>query len=149
MKLLYKQRPNSASRQVDEIVEFATEVLQNTDWTPEDIVKAFKLILDLVCMCSDWERLVWAINNATDLRRLCFITEHGSIGMGPPAIQPGDVVAILFGAKAPFILRPTDIDGEYRLIGQCYVNGIMHGEHIEKLKAKGRFEESTTTFTLV
>ena len=149
MKLAYKQSPNSASRQNDEIMEFATEVLQNVDWTPEDIVKASRLVLALLGMCGDWRRLPWVVQNSTDPRRLFFITEHGTSGMGPPAIRPGDVVAILFGAKAPFILRTTDIDGEYRLIGQCYVNGIMHGEHIEQLKAEGKFEESRRTFTLV
>ena len=149
MKLLYRQSAIGALLYIDKVIEYASKVFESLNWTPEDVFMAFKFVLLTSCMCGDWERFPSVVANTTDYRRLFFITEHGTFGMGPPAIQPGDVVAILFGAKSPFILRPTDIDGEYRLIGQCYVNGIMHGEHIEKLKAEGKLEESTRTFTLV
>ena len=149
MKLLYRQSGIGALRHIDEIIEYAFKVFDSLNWTPEDVFMACKLVLLTSCMCGDWKRLPPVVVSATDRRRLFFMTEHGSIGMGPPAMRPGDIVAILFGAKAPFILRPTDIDGEYRLIGQCYVNGIMHGEYIKQLKAEGKFEDSTRTFTLV
>jgi hypothetical protein len=38
----------------------------------------------------------------------------------------GDVIAVLLGGTVPFLLRE---DGHnYRLIGDCYVHGIMDGE---------------------
>ena len=149
LKLLYKQSPDSVSSDVKEIIEFATEVLATMDWTEENKLTALKRIMASLWTVGDWRRLPYTIQGTTDPRRLFFITECGSMGMGPPAIQPGDVVVILFGARVPFILRPTKADGVYRLIGECYVNGIMHGEHIEKLKAEGKLEESTRRFTLV
>jgi hypothetical protein len=34
---------------------------------------------------------------------------------------------VLERAQTPFMLRKEG-EGEYRLIGECYVHGIMHGE---------------------
>jgi hypothetical protein len=44
-------------------------------------------------------------------------------------MQVGDVVAVLFGARVPFVLRQQQ-DGRYRLIGDCYVHRMMDGEAI-------------------
>lgn len=41
--------------------------------------------------------------------------------MGPESIQNGDIVAILFGADAPFILRPTQ--GYYKPVSEAYSIG--------------------------
>lgn len=81
--------------------------------------------------------------------RTFFITQYGHIGKGPTAAQADDIVVVLFGGQTPYILRPTEKDGDYLFIGECYLDGIMHGEHIEKLKAEGRFDEAKTFFTLV
>ncbi|MGH7962863.1 MAG: hypothetical protein ACRERD_13710, partial [Candidatus Binatia bacterium] len=45
-------------------------------------------------------------------------------------VQTGDVIAILFGARTPFILRPQPLEGKagYRIIGDCYIDGFMNGE---------------------
>jgi hypothetical protein len=48
------------------------------------------------------------------------------MGLGPNAMQTGDVVCILFGCKVPYILRP--VDGHYLLVGDAYIHGIMDGE---------------------
>ena len=69
----------------------------------------------------------------TSRMRLWFSTMNGYIGSGARPVQPGDVVAVLFGAKVPILLRPQT-DGCYRLIGDCYVNGMMDGEAIELWK---------------
>jgi hypothetical protein len=52
------------------------------------------------------------------------------IGTGPSGLRTGDVVCVLYGDDVPFILRP-ETGGHYTLIGECYVNGIMHGEALE------------------
>ncbi|KAM0694277.1 hypothetical protein Q7P36_006404 [Cladosporium allicinum] len=57
-----------------------------------------------------------------------FVTESGMIGTGLPGTMTGDVVCILFGGSVPYILRPTDIEGQYLLIGECYVEELMEGE---------------------
>ncbi|GKT46151.1 heterokaryon incompatibility protein 6, OR allele [Colletotrichum spaethianum] len=42
------------------------------------------------------------------------------------SVQPGDVVALLFGCTLPVILRKTQ--SGFKLIGAAYVSGLMHGE---------------------
>lgn len=58
--------------------------------------------------------------------RRFLVTEGGFYGLGPQLMQEGDVVAVVPGLNVPFVLRPT---GEkYRLVGACYVHGVMRGE---------------------
>lgn len=44
-----------------------------------------------------------------------------------------DTVAILYGGKMPYILRPIKEDGSYLFVGECYVRGMMRGEMMESL----------------
>lgn len=55
------------------------------------------------------------------------MTRKGYICQVPPEVQQGDVVAIFYGCDLPYVLRPSR-RGRYRLIGNCYVHGIMDGE---------------------
>lgn len=72
-----------------------------------------------------------------------FVTENRYIGIGPAAMKKGDVVCVLFGGCVPYVLRETDTDGLYRVVGESYVHGIMRGEVIERWRreefAKDRF----------
>ena len=52
------------------------------------------------------------------------------IGTGPEGLQVGDIVCVLYGGDVPFILHP-DGQGHYRVIGECYVSGIMRGEALD------------------
>ncbi|KAI8634748.1 heterokaryon incompatibility protein-domain-containing protein [Xylariaceae sp. FL1651] len=71
-----------------------------------------------------------------------FITKTGYIGLGPPSMQPDDVLCVLFGSNIPHILRPLPgRPNEYRLAGGAYVYGIMDGEIM-----KSNYE--TATFTI-
>lgn len=63
-------------------------------------------------------------------RRMFRTSEH-YLGMGPLSSQEGDELWILRGANVPFILRRLD-DGSYRVIGEAYVHGIMHGEALQE-----------------
>src|SRR5437764_10226961 len=63
-------------------------------------------------------------------RRL-FLTEKGYLGVAARSIQPGDIVAVLPGARVPFALRKADPQSDesaWRLVGEAYVHGIMAGE---------------------
>lgn len=75
--------------------------------------------------------------------RRFFIAENGYYGLGPHNMQPQDKIAVLFGARVPFILRP--FGNRWKLVGECYVNGIMHGEAIDMWR-KGSLE--TTVFEI-
>jgi Heterokaryon incompatibility protein (HET) len=71
-------------------------------------------------------------------RRLC-LTKNGYIGMVPLSAEVGDVICVVYGSQVPFVFRPCkDIKGAYRLVGKCYIQGIMDGEskHIKDLEEK-------------
>ncbi|KAL9599539.1 MAG: hypothetical protein Q9219_003783 [cf. Caloplaca sp. 3 TL-2023] len=58
-------------------------------------------------------------------RRL-FRTASGRFGLGPAAMREGDRCAVLFGAGVPFVVRRWR--SEYKLVGECYIHGVMRGE---------------------
>ncbi|KAF4832813.1 Heterokaryon incompatibility protein 6, OR allele [Colletotrichum tropicale] len=68
-------------------------------------------------------------------RRL-FTTRSGLLGVGPRSLfQEKNCVYqvhIMKGAKVPYVLASYD-DGTYRLIGEAYVHGVMHGELLEHM----------------
>jgi hypothetical protein len=64
------------------------------------------------------------------------ITESGRLVSGPAATQAGDNICIIAGAKVLFILRQNDGGEGYRIVGECFVDGLMGGEvsRLEGLK---------------
>jgi hypothetical protein len=69
-------------------------------------------------------------------RRL-FSTIEGMLGLGPRSMFDEGPVAyrvfILKGTKVPYILKRME-NGTYRLVGEAYVHGIMHGEAVNMLE---------------
>lgn len=59
--------------------------------------------------------------------RLC-LTAKGRLGNLPEAAAPKDQIVIFQGGDVPFVIRPRN--GFFRLLGECYVHGIMDGEGI-------------------
>ncbi|KAI1384273.1 heterokaryon incompatibility protein-domain-containing protein [Hypoxylon trugodes] len=62
----------------------------------------------------------------TMTHRLAFKTSGGFIGFGPDDMEPGDKVVLIAGADVPFILRRRG--DHFAMVGECYVQGLMHGE---------------------
>jgi hypothetical protein len=60
---------------------------------------------------------------------LCF-TEDRLMGLVPLLTQENDIVVIFHGCDVPFVIRPTEREGYYRLVGECYMHGIMNGEMV-------------------
>jgi hypothetical protein len=63
---------------------------------------------------------------------LFFELAGGWIGVTPGHVLPGDLVVIVFGSRVPFVLR--QYGQGYRLISDCYIDGMMHGKAIELWK---------------
>lgn len=67
-----------------------------------------------------------------NLSRRLITTERGYVGMAPETGERGDVVAVLLGCSVPIVLRELKNDGNgdvrWRIVGECYVHGIMNGE---------------------
>jgi hypothetical protein len=51
--------------------------------------------------------------------------ENGLLALVPCTTEVGDDIVIFQGGKTPFVIRQTDQG--WKLIGRCYVHGIMYG----------------------
>lgn len=70
-----------------------------------------------------------------DISAICK-TEGGRIGNGPRNIEAGDIIALAVGCQVPLVLR--QVGPFYRLVGPCYIAGIMQGEAISSCKGTSR-----------
>ncbi|RKU47799.1 hypothetical protein DL546_007221 [Coniochaeta pulveracea] len=91
----------------------------------------------------DWHLDILTRLRATLQNRTFLITKGGLMGLGPKFTRPGDIVAILSGARVPIILRGTGrskklwelgvgtrLIQDYTVVGDSYVHGIMNGEAV-------------------
>ncbi len=53
-------------------------------------------------------------------KRIIFL-DRGYYGLAPGVVQPGDVCGMIFGARSLFLLRRTDEDGRYKILGSILV----------------------------
>lgn len=60
--------------------------------------------------------------------------------MGSGYMAVCDVIIVLFGCSTPGIIRPAGSDGDYRYVGDAYLNGFMYGRAIDQWR-KGEREE--------
>jgi hypothetical protein len=62
-------------------------------------------------------------------RRRFSVTRNGRLACVPKGSREGDAICILFGGEVPYVLRPAG-GGFYAIVGECYVDNIMHGESL-------------------
>ncbi|KAF4627343.1 hypothetical protein G7Y89_g10815 [Cudoniella acicularis] len=89
-----------------------------------------------------WEMDQWRkrVRDMADGRTL-FVTKFGYIGLATNSnIKAGDIVAVLYGGKTPFILRSvgttaapdeTEARPKHCLVSDAYIYGLMNGEAIK------------------
>jgi hypothetical protein len=69
-----------------------------------------------------------------------FVATDGSIGLCPAGARKGDYIAILLSGNVLFLLRDVHAtdkgDQHFELIGECYVEGKMHGEFVREQESK-------------
>ena len=53
------------------------------------------------------------------------------MGMGTGFMDPDDIMCVPFGSSTPVLLRPEGDSGEYRFVGDVYVDGYMDGKAME------------------
>lgn len=59
-------------------------------------------------------------------------TSNGMVGLLPKGAEIRDEIHVILGMHLPFVLRPVESpSGKHRLVGGCYVHGIMQGEVLE------------------
>jgi hypothetical protein len=58
-----------------------------------------------------------------------FQTTEGYIGVSPTKFESGDRIAVLPGLSVAIALRPVaNLPDTFRIVGPCYLQGVMHGE---------------------
>ena len=72
------------------------------------------------------------------LGRRFFITERGHFGLAPPEIK-GDKIIFFIRSSVPFVVRgecgkDREEGGEWRIVGETYVQGLMNREIIERMR---------------
>lgn len=78
------------------------------------------------------------ISMAGGAGRRPFKSDQGHIRLAPEAAEVGDVVCLFHGATVPFVLR-REVNGEYRLLGEAYVYGIMDGQFMDTASGSEHF----------
>ncbi|KAK3329233.1 hypothetical protein B0H66DRAFT_488127 [Apodospora peruviana] len=107
----------------------------DTDWAPSallipSIQSLFTFLRGPGDDCANmWK--YWQTASAFSLRlghARFATTSRGYAGLVPPDTEPGDTVAIIHGGAVPFVIRKGRNEASSKLVGECYVHGIMHGE---------------------
>ncbi|KAH6878060.1 heterokaryon incompatibility protein-domain-containing protein [Alternaria rosae] len=70
-------------------------------------------------------------------RRFFLISKY-NYGIGPACMREGDIVVVLYGGDAPFVLRPKS--DKYLMLGEAYVDSIMNGELVKEVE-EGKLQE--------
>ena len=83
-------------------------------------------------------------------RRLISTRKNKLLGLAPAETKNSDVIAILYGCSVPVVLRQVpDPSGDeilYKLIGECYIDGMMDGQALVK---KDQMNIDSQTFVIV
>jgi hypothetical protein len=73
-------------------------------------------------------------NSFTPSKSPICITSNGFLASVPYTTEAGDCIVVFAGGQNPFVIRRTG--NYYRLIGPCYVHGIMNGEAFPEERSK-------------
>lgn len=90
--------------------------------------------IDLRIPRRDYGAIIDAVSQSLHFQSLgtrSFATEDNQLGSSVPETQVGDLLCIIYGASFPQILRAVEGTGNYLLIGECHVPGLMYGEGLE------------------
>lgn len=69
----------------------------------------------------------------------CLITlDTGHFGLAPHLVERGDKVFVLQGCSVPVVLRPVGETGQFRVVGECFVDGYWNGEAFDGVE-RGEF----------
>lgn len=95
--------------------------------TAVDLVKSFKIsAVDRKAL-----KLLGLVREVTRRRRF-FVTADRYMGLAPEEAREGDRVAIAYGCSTPVLIRGiSGLEANWRLVGECYVYGLMDGEAVK------------------
>lgn len=109
--------------------------LPKFDWTTQSVIQKLRCLftpshgaLFPIADFRDWLQN-FSIQAAVGHSRCFAILEHWHLALVPKNACEGDRVAILHGCSLPVVLRACE-GGQVRLIGPCFVDGLMHGDGV-------------------
>lgn len=128
------------------MVEFQTSGLSLKDYIArlketmaERVTKTHNLANGALALIQDAckSRVFFVMKKANDHKSP---KERKFIGLAPENAKTDDIICVIYGCPAPMLLRKLEPDGDlendqtrYQLLGECYVDGFMHGEASEML----------------
>jgi hypothetical protein len=116
----------------DKYLKFINLVARNWPGTgkhEDEEGKTTKFVTDFNIENSDLKMhslIESSIERWSSKRRFC-TTTRGRLACLPRGAKEDDLICVLYGGEVPYVLRPQQ-PGFYTVVGECYVNGIMHGE---------------------
>jgi hypothetical protein len=93
------------------------------------------------------QRIKWSVTQRPDsgrfheafvracVDRRFFVIRSGLMGIGPDGMKEGDVIAVVFGGKVPYLLRSVGSCDKF--LGECFVPGLMDGEAVRPWEDEG------------
>ena len=91
----------------------------------QDAAKYYEKPLRIRQTISKYWQTAAVFANRISGAKLC-VTGRGYTGLIPQNAMAGDEICLFHGGKVPFVVRKTE--SGHRLIGECYIHGIMYGE---------------------
>lgn len=112
--------------------------------TGTDIAAAMRDGFEVVeKIVTDSEPFIQACEPVVQGARFC-VTRDGYMGLVPTRAAKGDAICVFMGGTVPFVIRETD-SGQYRLMGECYVHGLMDGKALDMVLDVDWMEEKNIT----
>ena len=76
-------------------------------------------------------KLIGLVREVTRTRRF-FVTADRYMGLAPSVAREGDRIAVIYGCSTSFLIRESGgFEATWRLVGECYVYGLMDGEAVK------------------
>ncbi|KAI8934995.1 hypothetical protein NX059_008661 [Plenodomus lindquistii] len=132
----------------EDMLRFLREVEANgADYTEDSSTSASKASNDMVGFDQNLALTLSVGRGRRFMRTKGSIpNEEGSVGLAPMfGSKVGSLIVILHGCSVPIVLELANEEyEEYKVVGDCYVEGIMMGEAV-----KGWEEDMAQTFILI
>lgn len=135
-KSLYRARCSQSSQASEKSTE-SDPADQSSSNLDESELTRFGELETLMAQSVDLASFLQNRNGNPDLnffllrnRHLC-ITHAGHLGIIPSSAQENDAILVFPGAVTRFVVRNEE-NNSYRLVGDCFVRGLMHAEGLRE-----------------
>ncbi|KAF5619108.1 heterokaryon incompatibility protein [Fusarium tjaetaba] len=83
---------------------------------------------------DSWQSSHWYTTRLRFLHsRVPILLESGHVGLASSNTKKGDQICVFVGGKVPYIIRPVEkVLGEFQLVGEVYIYGMMSGEPVNE-----------------